>query len=171
MKNPDHPDTTDLQGEAETRLAGQPSATPYFFEEQDPTTLVHELRVHQIQLEMQNEELRRVNLEIEQQRRRYQNLYDFAPLGYFTLDDQGQIREVNLTGASLLGKQRSVLLGRHFAAFLHPESGNEFELFRRRIIVRGQAQCRCFTGKLVAAGMQYGPRRRQPGAQHPAGSH
>jgi PAS domain S-box-containing protein len=71
--------------------------------------LIHELRVHQIELEMQNEELRRVQDELEISRSRYADLYDFAPLGYFTFDEQGRIIEVNLTGAKQLGIERACL--------------------------------------------------------------
>ena len=133
MKKPKQPDPVNQRREAEERLAAQTSASP-LLEGEDSGILIHELKVHQVQLEMQNEELQRANLAAELQRRRYQNLYDFAPVGYFTLDDGGKIRELNLTGASLLGKHRSVLINSHFAGFLHPESVNGFELFRRRIL-------------------------------------
>ena len=141
MKKSNHPESTDLQREAGERLA-VPAGPAAIFEGQEPGGLMHELRVHQIELEMQNEELRRVNQEAEQQRRRYQNLYDFAPVGYFTLNDRGTILELNLTGASLLGAPRDVLIHRSFAGFLDQESGDRFELFRRRIVSGGtREQC------------------------------
>ena len=65
--------------------------------------LVHDLEVHQIELKMQNDELRRVELELHESRDRYLNLYEYAPVGYFTLDKHSRILEVNLTGAVLLG--------------------------------------------------------------------
>ena len=71
--------------------------------------LVHELQVHQIELEMQNEELRRGQEEIEESRLKYSDLYDFSPVGYFTFSPAGEIVEVNLTGASLLGGRRGTL--------------------------------------------------------------
>ncbi|MDL2338335.1 MAG: PAS domain S-box protein [Pseudomonadota bacterium] len=80
--------------------------------------LTHELHVHQIELEMQNEELQRTQIELAAARDRYIDLYDFAPVGYFTLDRQGVVTEVNLTGASLLGKTRAALMGRPFARFI-----------------------------------------------------
>ncbi len=73
----------------------------------DVLKLVHELQVHQIELEMQNEELRRAQETIAETGHRYADLYDFAPVGYATLDPQGLIVEVNLTGARLLGMPRT----------------------------------------------------------------
>src|ERR1700687_2146578 len=72
--------------------------------------LVHEFRVHQVELGAQNEEVGRVQGELRTSRERYMELYDFAPAGYFTLDRNGSILEANLTGARLLGVERSVLL-------------------------------------------------------------
>src|ERR1041384_2742058 len=72
----------------------------------DVQKLVHELQVHQIELEMQADELRRAQLEIEASRERLAQLYDHAPVGYLTVDTGGVIREVNLTAATLLGAGR-----------------------------------------------------------------
>ncbi len=80
--------------------------------------LEHELRVHQIELESQNEELRRAQLDLAAARDRFVDLYDFAPIGYFTLDAAGRISEVNLTGTSMMGTQRNLLLGRRFERFV-----------------------------------------------------
>jgi len=77
--------------------------------------LVHELEVHGIELEMQNRELREAQQELEASRDRYTDLYDFAPLGYVSLDAQGRIQEINLAAAALLGKERARLMGRSFA--------------------------------------------------------
>jgi PAS domain-containing protein len=71
--------------------------------EEDTQKLIHELQVYQIELEMQNEELRKAQAELEESRSKYFDLYELAPIGYFTLDKKGLILEANLTGANLLG--------------------------------------------------------------------
>ncbi len=80
----------------------------------DTGKLIHELEVHQIELEMQNQELRKAQEELETSRKKYVDLYDFAPVGYFTLDKDGIIMEANLMGASLLGIDRKRLLKSFF---------------------------------------------------------
>jgi PAS domain S-box-containing protein/putative nucleotidyltransferase with HDIG domain len=79
---------------------------------------VHELRVHQIELEMQNEELRRAQEALEAQREKYFELFDLAPVGYLTLSDKGIVGDANLTAAHLLGVERRLLVGRRFGAFV-----------------------------------------------------
>src|SRR5664280_2436332 len=74
--------------------------------ETDSVKLLHELQVHQIELEMQNEELIAANEAAETALRKYTMLYDFAPMGYFTLDPDGNIYELNFTGAEMLGDKR-----------------------------------------------------------------
>ena len=94
--------------------------------EKSPEEIIHELQVHQIELELQNDELRRVQLELEESRDRYQDLYDFAPVGYFTLTHKGFISEVNLTGARLLGAPRPKLINMRFGYFVAPESQDHY---------------------------------------------
>src|SRR5512139_1996774 len=84
--------------------------------------VVHELQVHQIELEMQNDELRKAQEEIEASRSKYSDLYDFAPVGYVTLTGTGRIKEINLTGANLLGVERSRMVGNAFRDFVALES-------------------------------------------------
>jgi PAS domain S-box-containing protein len=91
--------------------------------EKDAKRLVHELEVHQIELEMQNAELRRAQEELELSRNKYLGLYDFAPVGYFTFDPHGLILEVNLTGAKMLGAERKLLLKKPFINFITQAEG------------------------------------------------
>jgi len=107
-------DKAALRREAEARLKLRTATHPPP-NEMDLRRLQHELEVHQIELEMQNEELHAANAEIEAERERYTDLFDFAPAGYFTLTADGSIRQVNLTGALLLGIERAHLTGQRFA--------------------------------------------------------
>ena len=91
-----------------------------------PGRLLHELQVHQIELEMQNRDLREARGQIEEARDRYADLYDFAPVGYMILDENGVIEEINLTGASMLGKERSNILGRPFFSYLDRKDRDPF---------------------------------------------
>lgn len=85
-------------------------------ERQDPRRLVHELQTHQIELELQNRELRETHSALEESRQRYVDLYDFAPISYFTFDAHGRIVDLNLTGAALLGLDRAAAVGRLFTS-------------------------------------------------------
>jgi len=91
--------------------------------------LFHELQVHQIELEMQNAELRQVRDEVESALAKYTDLYDFAPVGYLTLNRNGVVLAANLTAAGLLGIERSRLTGRHFELFVAAEARQNFAEF------------------------------------------
>jgi two-component system, chemotaxis family, sensor kinase Cph1 len=91
--------------------------------------LIHEFRVHQIELEIQNEELRESQIKLEDSQRKYFDLYNFAPDGYFTLNKEGIILEVNLSGASLLGIGRKDLYKTAFIRYILPDYRNQFHQY------------------------------------------
>jgi PAS domain-containing protein len=88
--------------------------------------LVQNLRIHQIELEMQNRELRDAQRALEEARDRYADLYDFAPIGYMTLNANGVIQEINLTGAGMLGRHRVELLDKPLSPYLEPGHSKAF---------------------------------------------
>lgn len=128
--NPPKRQTGDLRRRAEKRVAKK-SRNALAPCDEDLARLNHELEVHQAELEIQNEELRQAREELEAS---YDELYDFAPVGYFTLGRFGDIEKVNLTGARMLGQSRSELLGQRFAGFVLPESLASFNDFLRQVM-------------------------------------
>ena len=110
-----------LRDAAEEKLARTPNAASEM-KEKTPEELVHELRVHRIELQIQNEELKEAQLALEASRDKYSDLYHFAPVGFFTFTRGGRIAEVNLTGAALLGGERQELLNRGFGHFVALEN-------------------------------------------------
>jgi diguanylate cyclase (GGDEF)-like protein/PAS domain S-box-containing protein len=125
-----------LRKAAEAKLAGHEPVTSMRAAEE----LLHELQVHQIELEMQNENLRQAQLELEQSRDRYMDFYDFAPVGYLTLDDQGLITEINLTGASLLGAERSRLRQARLSAFVAVDFQDRWYRHFQAMLGRSESQ-------------------------------
>ena len=107
-----------LRHKAERRLHGKPATPIEGMADVDVRALLHELQVHQIELEMQNEELLRVQTAEREVSDKYHNLFDFAPVGYFRLNEKGQILEVNLAGAELLGLDRGRVVGKRFGQFV-----------------------------------------------------
>jgi PAS domain S-box-containing protein len=115
--------------------------------ETDSIKLLHELQVHQIELEMQNEELIQANEVAETALRKYTMLYDFAPMGYFTLDPNGNISELNFTGAELLGEKRFSLVNSNFKLFISEDSRTEFDKFFSKIYSKkGKESCEVIIG-------------------------
>ena len=106
----------------------------------DAGALVHELEVHQIELELQNEELRRAQSELEESRDQLRDLYDFAPVGYLTLREDAVIQQANLRAAVLLGVERDALIGKRFTRFLARESQDAFHLYWRALYPDGPPQ-------------------------------
>ena len=120
---------TDLRQQAEAKLSKRKKSPAMDANQR----LIYELQVHQIELEMQNEELVQARAEAEAVHRQYVDLYDFAPLGYFTLTRDGTIQRSNLTGARLLGAERSKLAKHRFGVFVSIESRPAFSAFLEKI--------------------------------------
>ncbi len=109
---------------------------------QTAEALIHELQVHQIELETQAEELRRAHLALEESRDKYLDLYDFAPLGYLTLNDKALITDANLTSATLLGIERRKLLAAPFSKFLSEKNAGEWHRYFMDVLNReGNLAC------------------------------
>jgi PAS domain S-box-containing protein len=100
----------------------------------DMQNAFHELHVQQIELEMQNEELRRVQQELESSREKYFNLYDLGPAGYVSINDKGIILEANLSLATLLGRERSHLVGQPLTRFMHREDLDLYYLCHKQLV-------------------------------------
>ncbi len=124
-----------LREHAEKRLSGTKTPMP----PQDTQKMLHELGVHQIELEMQNEALRQSQATLATSQERYADLYDFAPVGYFTFDSTGLITEANLTGASLLGVKRGELTNKPFSLFVAAPSQDTFHRHYRGVLKTGTA--------------------------------
>jgi len=151
-KKSTHPETAnDLRHSAErlveVREAGVTSPRP----EADMHRLRHELEVHQIELEMQNAELRAARDRAEVLLDQYTDLYDFAPVGYFTLARDGTIRLANLTGTCLVGVERSRLIGQGFGHLVAPELRADFKAFLKQVFAGQLKQSADF--KLLPKGL------------------
>ena len=116
-----------LRSRAETLLARTPREITRMPVE-DVQKLVHELQVHQVELEMQNEQLREIQLQLEVARDRFANLYDFAPVAHLTLNASGEILEANLVAGKLLGLERSRLIRQKFTRFVAASAQDAYYL-------------------------------------------
>lgn len=133
---------TELRRRAEARFKIKTPELPPVRSNAEMQRLVHELEVHQIELEMQNEELSRARAEGEKALDNYTDLYDFAPVSYLTLDHEGAIRAANLTAAGLLKVERSRLLGRRFGLFVAEESRLALSVFLEKVFAsQGKQSC------------------------------
>ena len=122
----------ELRSRAEQALSDRP-APGIALTQRETEKLLHELQVHQIELELQNEELRAAQAALESSVEEYADLYDFAPVGYFTLDRQGTIVRLNLAAAALLGAERQKLAGQRFSARLEKSDRRAFENYLGRV--------------------------------------
>ena len=132
-----------LRQRAEVSALAQAALTQEQLAAQSPAELrrmLHELHVHQIELEMQNEELRRAHLELGAARTRYFDLYDLAPVGYCTVSEPGLILEANFTAAGLLGVARGALVKQPLTRFIFPEDQDLYRQHRKRLFATGETQ-------------------------------
>jgi PAS domain S-box-containing protein len=136
-------DITGLRRRAEEMVRANGASSPENLESLSPEEIqrtLQELRVHQIQLEMQNEELRRAHAELDAARERYFDLYDLAPVGYCTVSDGGLIMEANLTVAALLGQPRGDLMKRPLSRFIFPGDQDIHYQHRKKLLETGAPQ-------------------------------
>jgi PAS domain S-box-containing protein len=142
-------------------LASSPSTAP------GALALLHELQVHQVEVDLQNEELRRSRVELEASLARHVQLYDYSPTVLFTVDGNGVLRELNLTGATLLGMERDALRGRSLELFLTLEGAATL----RAMLGRVTAGAHCVSAELHLKTAQVGEVRRMHASacQDPAG--
>ena len=101
---------------------------------------LHELQVHQIELEMQNDELRRTQVLLDVARARYFDLYDLAPVGYCTVDVNGLVLEANIAAAKLLGVARSALVGQRISRFIVKADQDNYYMCRKHLFDSGMPQ-------------------------------
>ena len=126
--------TTELRRLAEEKIRKEVGPPPEAFDDlipEDIRLMFHELCVHQIELETQNEELRRIQTDLDFARARYFDLYDMAPVGYCTLSPDGLIMEANLTAANLLGVARGTLIKQPITRYIHPEDQDAYYRHRQ----------------------------------------
>jgi hypothetical protein len=113
----------------------------------DAKRLLHELQVHQIELEMQNEELRLAYETAEAALKKYTMLYDFAPMGYFILDEYGSICDLNFMGADMLGDKRFCLINSNFKLFVSDDSKRVFNGFLSKLFTSNTREsCKVMLG-------------------------
>lgn len=125
--------TPDLRRRAERRLREQPAKPMSVADHAHAQRTLQELQIHQIELELQNEELKLTKAEVDAGLEKFTELYDYAPVGYFTLSTNGTIHQVNLTGTSMVGVQRSRLVGQRFGLLLAPAQRPAFNDFLKQV--------------------------------------
>lgn len=185
MKN-NQDDLDELRQRAETKV---PTSEQELRWPEDSQVLIHELRTHQIELELQNDELRRTEIELIEARDSFENLYDFSPVGYLTLSDKGYIQQANLKVADLLGMSRNKLIGQRLESLIFSKASDSWYLFFKGVLQRSdqrtcdfilkhsdgssfdaQLDCRCvdLAGKKVVkiTFTDISPRKQTERAQH-----
>jgi hypothetical protein len=129
-----------LRKKAEDQLKQKQLNTSPWNMESDVKKLVHELQVHQIELEMQNQELREANVAAETALKKYTLLYDLAPMGYFTLDENGTICDLNFAAADMLVDRRFSLINSNFKLYVSEESKHVFNDFLNKVFSNNEKE-------------------------------
>jgi len=135
-KNNSLSEAAELRRRAEERLRDNAAVRKLPRTREETQRLVHELEVHQLELEMQNEELRQSQQKLAASLGRYADLYDFAPIGYFSFDKNGMIAEVNLAGAKLLDVDRQSLINKPFSTFVSKDDQDIFRAYLKEAMKR-----------------------------------
>jgi PAS domain S-box-containing protein len=135
-KDKENSDGSELRHRAEKQKQTEPAGPEEIdgMSTKDMAKMIHELRVHQIELKMQNEELRRIQEELEEARDRYSHLFDFSPVGYLTVNEKGIVEGANLTFATLMGMERSAVVGKPFSRFVQREDQDVYYLNSQRLL-------------------------------------
>lgn len=150
-------DTAELRVRAEQVARERAARSPERLEDltrEEALRMLHELRVHQVEVEMQNEELRRAQAELETARTRYFDLYDLAPVGYCTLNDTGIILQANLCAATLLGEPRGVLVGQPITRFIVKQDQDVYYR-HRKMLARADEPQTCELRMLSKEGVEF----------------
>lgn len=143
MKKSNSPSiTTVLRQKVEALLKNKHSLNGSQLPGKETLNVLRELEVHQVELELQNEELTSARSAAQRMAQKYAELYDFAPSGYFTLSKDGKIIELNLSGAEMLGKKRSKLINSPFVFFISDDTKPIFNLFLYKVFT-GKAKETC----------------------------
>jgi PAS domain-containing protein len=144
----DFTDPRSLRKKAEELLKQKLVKTNKPIPETDVKKLLHELQVHQVELEMQNEELRQAYETAETALKKYTMLYDLSPMGYLTLERKGTIEELNFTAADMLGERRFSLAGSNFILFIADESKPVFNKFLSEVFTsHTKESCKVMLGQ------------------------
>ncbi|MBU1249038.1 MAG: PAS domain S-box protein, partial [Proteobacteria bacterium] len=136
-------DAAELRKQAEELARSREAEQPLDFEAMTPEEtrkVLHELHVHQIELEMQNSELRKAQMELATEQQRYFDLYDLAPVGYCSISEQGLILKANLMVATLLGVNRGALVKQRFSQFILKDDQDNYYLHRKQLFKNGEPQ-------------------------------
>ncbi|MDD5716845.1 MAG: PAS domain-containing sensor histidine kinase [Sulfuricurvum sp.] len=133
-------DTQALRAKAEEMVSAYEQKNSKTLSIEETSILLHELQVHQIELEMQNDELQTTQHKLHAEQKRYFDLYNLAPVGYCTLSEEGVVIESNLTAANLLGVSRNKLIGQSISAFIHSGDQDAYYLYRKKILKSSESQ-------------------------------